>query len=465
MSEPLSALDTTFLELEDADRSAHMHIGAILVFDGPAPSLPELQAQLEQRLAALPRYRQRLTSRTARGLRRPGWEDDLAFDIATQVTRAALPAPGGERELLEWAGDFYSHRLDRARPLWRSVLLEGLEEGCWALATKTHHCLVDGVGASDAATVMLDASASPGPWHAPPAPREPPAHGVLHDLTVLPRRVARSGLDLAAHPAAVLDGARGLVELALRDELAGAPSTSLNVPLGEHRRLAVGHIELARVKAIGHALGGTVNDVVLALVTAGLRQLLLERGDEPPAGMRAMVPVNLRVDADALQLGNRVSSLFVTLPVAEPDPAERYRLVLVEAQRRKAGRQAAGGRALLELSALAPPALHAAIARPALATRLFNLTVTNVPGPPRRLYGLGRRLRTIIPLVPLAAEHALGVAVVSYAGDVCICVNADRDVVRDAAEVIAGVDAEVAALEALAAAAPARGGVEPPDAA
>jgi diacylglycerol O-acyltransferase / wax synthase len=454
----LTALDATFLELEDADRSAHMHIGALLVFDGPPPTLEAVRAQLLERLEGLPRYRQRLSARSAGGLRRPVWKDDPDFDVATHVSRAALPEPGGEAELLEWAGDFYSHRLDRARALWRTVLLEGLAGGRWALATKTHHCLVDGVGAADAATVMLDASPSPGPWQAPPAPPGTPAHGVLYDLTALPGRAARSGLDLAAHPAraaAVLDGARGLVELALRDELAGAPRTSLNVPLGEHRRLAVGHVELARVKAVGHALGGTVNDVVLALVTAGLRRLLLERGEEPPAGVRAMVPVSLRDDTDAVTLGNRVSSLFVTLPVDHSDPAERYRLVLEEAERRKSGRQAVGSRALLDLSALAPPALHAAVARPALATRLFNLTVTNVPGPPRRLYGLGRPLRTIIPLVPLAAEHAVGVAVVSYAGDLCLCVNADRDVVRDAAELIAGAEAELEALEALAAA-PAR---------
>ena len=441
MREPLSPLDATFLELEDGDRSAHMHIGGILVFDGPAPSLPELQAQLEQRLAALPRYRQRLTSRTARGLRRPAWEADPDFDIATHVTRAALPAPGGERELLEWAGDFYSHRLDRARPLWRSVLLEGLEEGGWALATKTHHCLVDGVGARDAATVMLDAGPEPSPWQAPEPPSAP-EHGVLHDLAELATLPARVGID----------GARGLVELALRDELVGAPHTSINAPLGEHRRLAVAHVDLARVKAIRDALGGTVNDVVLALVTAGLRRLLLARDESPPAqGLRAMVPVNLRRPGDGAELGNQVSSLFVTLPVDEPDSAERFHRVHAEAQRRKSGHQAAGGRALIELSVLAPPVLHALVARPALATRLFNVTVTNVPGPPRTLYALGRELRAIIPLVPLAAEHAVGVAVVSYAGDLCVCVNADRDVVRDVHELVAGIEAELDALDALAA--------------
>jgi diacylglycerol O-acyltransferase len=438
VSEPLSALDATFLELEDGDRSAHMHIGGILVFDGPAPALGELRERLEERLAALPRYRQRLTTRNARGLRRPGWEDDPDFDIATHVTRAALPAPGGERELLDWAGDFYSHRLERARPLWRSVLLEGLEDGRWALATKTHHCLVDGVGARDAATVMLDPSPAPPPWRAP-APPPAPQQGVLHELAELATLPARVGIG----------GARGLAELALRDELAGVPHTSLNVPLGEHRRLAVTHAELARVHAIGEALGGTVNDVVLALVTAGLRRLLLARDEIPPAtGVRAMVPVNLRPAGNRAELGNRVSSLFVTLPVDEPDPAERLYRVHAETRRRKAGHQSAGGRALIELSALAPPALHALVARPVFATRLFNVTVTNVPGPPQTLYALGRELRTIIPLVPLAAEHAVGVAIVSYADDLCIAVNADRDLVRDVDELIAGIDADLAALDA-----------------
>jgi diacylglycerol O-acyltransferase / wax synthase len=441
VSESLSALDATFLELEDGDRSAHMHIGGILVFDGPAPELDELRAHLLLRLDGLPRYRQRLSSRTARGLRRPGWEDDDDFDIVTHVTRAALPAPGGEAELLEWAGDFYSHRLDRARPLWRSVLLEGLEDGRWALATKTHHCLVDGVGARDAATVMLDPSPEPPPWRAPEASPPGAAHGLL-----------RTGLDLAVHPGQVLDGALGLADLAIRDELSGAPPTSLNVPLGEHRRLAVAHLDLDRVKAIRAALGGTVNDVVLTLVTAGLRRLLLARGEPLPAeGLRAMVPVSLRPAGGGAELGNRVSTVFVALPVDEPDPAERFRRVHTEAARRKGGHQAAGGRALLELSALAPPALHALVARPGLATRLFNVTVTNVPGPPSTLYALGRELRTIIPLVPLAAAHAVGIAVVSYAGDLCVSVNADRDLVRDVDELIAGVQAELDALEALAA--------------
>ena len=441
MTELLSPLDATFLELEDADRSAHMHIGGILVFDGPAPGLDELRARLEERLASLPRYRQRLTSRTARGLRRPGWEDDPDFDIATHITRAALPAPGGERELLDWAGDYYSHRLDRARPLWRSVLLEGLADGGWALATKTHHCLVDGVGARDAATVMLDTSPAPPPWRAPDPP-PPPRDGVLHDLAGLATLPVRVGLD----------GARGLVDLALHDELAAAPHTSLNMPLGEHRRLAVAHVELERVRTIRDALGGTVNDVVLALVTAGLRRLLRARDEIPPArGLRAMVPVNVRAPGTGTELGNQVSSLFVDLPVDEPDPEERFRRVHAEAGRRKAGHQAAGGRALIELGALAPPLLHSLVARPVFATRLFNVTVTNVPGPPQALYALGRELRTIIPLVPLAAEHAVGVAITSYAGDLCLCVNADRDLVRDVDELVAGMAEELDALEALAA--------------
>jgi WS/DGAT/MGAT family acyltransferase len=444
-TEPLSPLDATFLELEEADVTAHMHIGGLLVFDplpgGGTPTLSRLRRHLERRLDELPRYRQRLSSRTTGGLHWPTWERDEEFDIAAHVTRAALPKPGGERELLAWAGDFWSHRLDRARPLWRVVLLEGLAGGRWALVTKTHHCLVDGVGARDAATVMLDSSPAPPPWRAPEPP-PPPRDGVLHELASLATLPARVGLD----------GARGLVDLALRDELAAAPHTSLNVPLGEHRRLAVAHVELEQVKAIREALGGTVNDVVLALVTAGLRRLLLAREEIPPArGLRAMVPENIRAPGHGTELGNQVSSLFVDLPVDEPGPEERFRRVRAEAERRKAGHQAAGGRALIELGALAPPVLHAVVARPVFATRLFNVTVTNVPGPPRTLYALGRELRTIIPLVPLAAEHAVGVAITSYAGGLCLCVNADRDLVSDVDELVAGMGEELEALDALAA--------------
>jgi len=350
--EPLSPLDATFLELEDADVTAHMHIGGLLVFDplpsGRVPTLARVRRHLDRRIDALPRYRQRLSRRTTGGLRWPAWEPDERFDIAAHVTRAALPKPGGERELLDWAADFWSHRLDRGRPLWRAVLLEGLAGGRWALATKTHHCLVDGVGSIDAGSVLLDAE--PRARRRPPAPRIQPLQeadtpSVLRRLAGVPWAATAAAVDAVRHPrraAEALDAARALIELLVRDELVAAPKTSLNVPLSEHRRLAVAEVSLEELKAIKRALGGTVNDVLLAMVTAGLRDLLIGRGETPADGLRAMVPVNIRAAAEHLEMGNRITSLFVHLPVSVAEPRARYRRVRAETMRLKASNQAAG---------------------------------------------------------------------------------------------------------------------------
>jgi WS/DGAT/MGAT family acyltransferase len=457
VSEPLSPLDATFLELEEADASAHMHIGGLLVFDplpgGGTPTLSRLRRHVDRRLLALPRYRRRLSSRTTGGLRWPDWEPDVAFDIATHVTRAALPSPGGERQLLDWAADFWSHRLDRSRPLWRMVLLEGLAGGRWALATKTHHCLVDGVGSIDVGSILLDVKPTGTRWRAPVRshPVQGDRRGGIRRLATAPLSAAADVVRHPTHAADALGAARGLAELIVHDELIAAPRTSLNTALSEHRRLAVADLQLGEIKAIKRALGGTVNDVVLALVTAGLRELLLRRDEQPPErGLRAMVPVNVRAAAEHLALGNKISSLFVELPVAAQTPHERYERVKAETAKLKAGHRTAGGTALVELAGLAPPVLHSVLAQSLFATRLFNVTVTNVPGPQTPLYAFGAPMRRAIPLVPLAAEHAVGIAAMSYDGSVCVCVHADRDTVPDAARITAGVKAELDALLALA---------------
>ncbi len=460
-TEPLSPLDATFLELEDADPTAHMHIGGVLVFDalpdGGTPTLTRVRRHLERRLEALPRYRQRLSRRTTGGLRWPEWEADDRFDITAHVTRAALPRPGGERELLAWAADFWSHRLDRARPLWRVVLLEGLAGGRWALVTKTHHCLVDGVGSIDAGTVLLDAERKPGPWK-PPTQMHPAQVGsanALRRLAGLPMAAAEATAGAVRHPrraAEALDSARAMLELLLREELVAAPRTSVNVQLSEHRRLAATEVPLQEIKAIKRALGGTVNDVILSLVTAGLRHLLVERGEAPPsAGLRAMVPVDVREAAEHLELGNRITSLFVHLPVAVGEPRARYRQVRAQTMKLKASHQAAGGKLLVDLAGLAPPGLHSVVAQSLFATRLFNVTVTNVPGSETTLYAFGAPLRRVVPLVPLAAEHAVAVAALSYDGTVFFCVHADRDAAPDAHRVVEGIEAELDALGVVAA--------------
>ncbi len=461
-TKPLSPLDATFLELEDADSTAHMHIGGVLVFDalpgGGTPTLTRVRRHLERRLEALPRYRQRLSRRTTGGLHWPEWEPDDRFDIAAHVTRAALPRPGGERELLAWAADFWSHRLDRARPLWRVVLLEGLAGGRWALVTKTHHCLVDGVGSIDAGTVLLDAEPEPGPWK-PPTRMHPGQDGgsanALRRLGHVPIAAVEATAGAVRHPrraAEALDAARAMLELLIRDELVAAPRTSVNVQLSEHRRLAVTEVPLDEIKTIKRVLGGTVNDVVLSLVTAGLRELIVERGEVPPAaGLRAMVPVNVRQAAEHLELGNRITSLFVHLPVGVGEPSARYRQVRAQTMKLKASHQAAGGKLLMDIAGLAPPALHSVVAQSLFARRLFNVTVTNVPGSPTTLYAFGAPLQRVIPLVPLAAEHAVAVAALSYAGTIFICVHADRDAVPDAHHVVDGIHAELDALGEVAA--------------
>src|SRR3954453_12764765 len=228
MAEHLSALDATFLELEEADDAAHMHIGAMLIFDGAAPSIEEVRELLSARLDLLPRYRQRLSAHHTGGLRWPVWVDDERFELSAHVRHATLPAPGGEEELLEWAGDYWSHRLDRGRPLWEIVLLDGLAGGAWALVTKTHHCLVDGVGSVDLGQVILDTDqhASGEPPALVPAP---PVHAGRH----LPAWVAEP-LSAARHPGRIVEwasAARGMVDVLVRDELLGAPHTSLNAPI------------------------------------------------------------------------------------------------------------------------------------------------------------------------------------------------------------------------------------------
>ena len=469
--ERLTALDATFLELEQLDEGATMHIGSVMVFeplpDGSAPSLEQVREHMRTRLATLPRYSQRLSSERTGGLGWPRWEDDPQFDIANHLRRVALPPPAADAELFEWTGDFFSHRLDRTRPLWEMALIEGLDGGRWALATKTHHALVDGVGSVGVVQVMLDTEPAPRrePIELPPsAPRTslwdtllPHAPGVVADLASTGAHAARAGLHAATHPREAFDNARSLTELLVRDELVAAPHTSINVATGAARDYAVVRTSLAELKEIGHRLGGSVNDVLLAACAAGLRRLLLSRSESPPAaGLRAMVPTNVRADSERLALGNRVSSLFVELPVAEPDALARLRAVAAATRRLKDSGAASGATAMIDLAALAPPVLHALIGRSLYATRLFNVTITNVPGPQIELYALGAALREIHPYVPLAAGHTLGVAIVSYDGDVVLGLCADRDSTSDLDVLVEGIEDGLSELRESRTAGPAK---------
>ena len=464
-TEDVTALDATFLELEEADESAHMHIGSVALFEPPpdrdAPSLDELRAKLAGVTTSMPRFRQRLSEPHTGGVHWPRWVDDEYFDVANHVREAGLHAPGTEEELREWAAEYFAVRLDRTRPLWEIVMLR-LADGRWAMVSKTHHCMVDGVGSVDIGQAILEldpeargAYAAPLAGTAPP-PRAPQTPSTLSRVAAVPAAAARTaaglvnlgadvargaghlmagGVDATTHPQHGRDAvrhARALVTVVVEDEISGAPASSLNRRIGAGRDLAIVEVPLADLKRIRAGLGGTVNDVVLAATAGSLRRLLVGRGEEPPAeGLRAMVPVNIRTAADQLALGNKITSLFVGLPVAEPDPQRRYELQIDEAERLKAGDQAIGSRGIIDLAAHAPPVLHTFLARSLFATRLFNVTITNVPGPQHTLYAFGSRMTAVWPLVPLAARHALGVAVFSYDGQVCFCFNVARDAVPD----------------------------------
>jgi len=455
----LTPLDAAFLELEEGDESAHMHIGWAMVFDplpeGGTPSAAGVQDLLENRLELLPHFRCRLSSARTGRFTWPTWKPDPAFDIETHVRHATLPDPGGEAELLEWLGDFYSHRLDRAHPLWAMTLLDGLADGHWAIAAKVHHCLVDGISGSSVTTVILDGEPRPAPGSKGVLAGLPPQG---EDTDRSPLGViasgARAGLDTALHPRklpSILSRSRALAEVLIRDELIGAPQTSLNVRIGGTRRLATVAAPLEDLKRVKRRLGGTVNDVVLAATAGGLRRLFEHRGDElDESNVRAMVPVSLRQAGEQLALGNRVSSLFVDLPVAEPDPLLRYRKTVAAAADLKSGDQATGAEALLELAGAAPPLIHGVIARLAFTPRLFNITITNVPGPPATLYALGSPLRRVLPLVPIFSGHAVGVAAVSYDGSVTFGLNADSGTVPDLEVLECGIRDSLAELRRLA---------------
>jgi diacylglycerol O-acyltransferase len=458
MGQRLSMLDTMFLDLEQHDDSAHMHIGAALIFDalprGGTPDAEAVRDHVRERLGGLPRYAQRLSAPHAGPLTWLTWEPVDGFDLATHVHHATLPPPGGDAELREWLADFWSHRLDRHAPLWEMTLLDGLDGGRWALATKTHHCLVDGVGSWDIGYALLDLAPDAPPPAAIAAASAPERQGDSGDggafwLTPgLVARGARAGFGVARHPREALDRVRSAVDLLVREEIIAAPESSLNGELGGTRLFEVVRFALDDVKAVKRERGGTLNDVVLALCAGGLRQLLLSRGDAlPEKGIRAQIPVNLRAQDREHALGNELTSLFVELPVAEPDPIVRYDTVVERAEAFKASTQGTGGKAIVDLADVSPPIVGDLLARPMFGgPRVFNLTITNVPGPQERLYAMGAPMVELLPLVPLFGGHAVGIAVISYAGQMVFGLNADRLAAPDVAVLAEGIERSFAEL-------------------
>jgi WS/DGAT/MGAT family acyltransferase len=359
------------------------------------------------------------------------------------VRHTALPAPGSEDQLLALAARIHSQALDRHKPLWETWLVQGLEGGRVGLISKTHHALVDGISGVDLVTVLFDASPVPQevphegePWM--PAPEPSGAELAARGLTGLARRpfsLAGRALGAATRPVETLEAARETVEALGEVAWAGlnpAPPTPLNVPIGPHRRLAVVRSDLNDFKYVKNVLGGTVNDVVLAVVAGGLRRWLRSRGVRTEGlELRALVPVSVRTKDEHHQLGNRLAAMRGPLPVYVEDPVARLRVVREAMDGLKESKQAMGAEVLAGLQDFAPPTMLAQASRMNFSTRLFNLLVTNVPGPQFPIYVLGRELQDIFPVAFLPRDHAVAIAIMSYNGSMDFGLLGDYDAMAD----------------------------------
>ena len=441
MSDRLSPMDVSFLSTEGP--TTPMHVGSVCVLQQPAGGLDyeRLVALIGQRIALVPRYRQKVRAVPGH-LANPVWVDDPDFDLTYHVRRSALPKPGSEAQLRELTARLMSRRLDRSRPLWEVYLVEGMSDDRVAIIAKTHHAMVDGVSAVDLATVLLDTT---------PEPREVPADdwrphrppnaagllaGAVGDLVKRPTQVvenARGAVgDVRATSGRVLEVAGGVLSQ-VRAVARPAPESPLSVPIGQQRRFGTAATDLEDYRRIRKAHGGTVNDVVLAVVAGALRTWLLTRGEKvtPTTTVRAMVPVSVRTEGTGG--GNRVSSYFVDLPVGEGNAVMRLHQVSYAMRGHGESGEGIAAETLVRLSGFAPPTIHSLGARVAssFTRRVFNTVVTNVPGPQFPLYAAGARLLAVYPVVPLTKGQAVSIALTSYDGGVFYGLNADRDAMPD----------------------------------
>src|SRR4051794_24425315 len=436
----LTGLDASFLHLEDG--TAHMHVAAVLIFDGDPPEQGEVAKALEARLHLVPRYRQKLAF-VPFDQGRPVWVDDPHFNLDYHVRKTALPAPGSEEQLRNLAGRVFAQQLDRDKPLWELWIVEGLEGGRFAVLSKTHHALVDGVSGVDIASVLFDTQADP---QAPPDPGRrwlpaPTPSGAqllgraLAERLSEPAEMARTARAALRAPRRLAVGAYeslvGVGALAWAG-LGPAPKSPLNVPIGPHRRFNWVRASLDDVKAIKDSLGGTVNDVMLTTVSLALGRHLRRRGvDTDGLVLRAMVPMSVRAELERGALGNRVTAMMAPLPVGLDDPIATLRQVAGEMTGLKESGQAVGAERLTQMSGFAPPTVMSQAARLAKRQRFFNVVVTNVPGPQFPLYLLGSEMIDVFPMVPLAPNQALGVAIMSYNGRMNFGLLGDYDAMHD----------------------------------
>ncbi len=467
MPDRLSPLDASFLFAEDRTRA--MHVGGVMTFAPAAGGfdVDAFVALIGRRLALVPRYRQKVREVPGH-LGLPVWVDDPDFDLDYHVRRSALPRPGTDEQLRALVGRLIARRLDRSRPLWEIYLVQGLSGGRFAVVTKIHHAMVDGLASMDVGALLLDTTPEPretdaGEWR--PA-TEPSALELATDAVLeawwRPRTVldvmARAGADAREAVAGLERAVATMTTLAVAS--GGRPVHPLNAVTGEQRRFATAATTLADHRAVRAARGGTVNDVVLAVVTGALRRWMMTRGEPLTDGtsVRALVPVSVRgrrgdartaggagpaaadrggpAAADRggpAAVGNSISAYFVELPVGEGDPLRRLELVSAAMAAHKAAGQAVGATTLIRLAGLAPPTLHSLGVRltSQFSSQVYNVLVTNVPGPPRPLYAMGARMLDMYPVVPLAGGQAVSIGITSYDGGMHYGLTADRDAVPD----------------------------------
>jgi WS/DGAT/MGAT family acyltransferase len=459
----LTALDAAFLDLESP--SVHMHVGSVGIFEGGPLTrqdggldFDQILETAEAGLFRAPRFRQKLAHMPVTG--HPVWIDDEHFNVLYHVRHTALPIPGDERRLKRLVGRIMSQKLDRGKPMWELWFVEGLEGGRFAVVSKVHHCLIDGISGVDllAAFMGPDADYRAEPTDHRWVPRPGPGSlellgGEIWRRATLPGRALVGAARALGRPEGTLERAAhtmsGFAE-GVTKSLTPASETPLNVPIGPHRRFDWTRFDLGVVREIRQRLGGTLNDVVLACVAGAMHHSFSDQGvDVRGIDFRVFVPVSTRTDEQRGKLGNRVSMLVARLPVGEPDPRKRLAQISKETKQLKGSGQAEGSEVLEELSDWTATGLLTGFSRLAASRRSYNLVVTNVPGPQLPVFLNGANLLEVYPLVPLFENQALGIALFSYDGGLYWGFNSDRDAIADVHEYVRAIEREFEVLRKL----------------